>query len=347
MTKIGYAAMMEQFHPTDLLDWCAQAEKTGFEAGFMVSSTSIRGRRSRARAGSPGLHGCPRPADVVAVRDRRDLSGLPLPPGRHRPRRRDARRDVPRPLLSGSRRGEALNEHVIAPVWPEVPIRSAMMFEAIEVISKLFTGEVVRHGKYTLERAKLYTRPADDQKVPIYVATAGPVNAKKTGRFADGLITVGAADEKMERIWGKFEEGRAEAGKPAGGPKFLQIHISWARTDEEAMQNALVEWPNGGMAFFPKQDIKNPEDFDGIAKLVRPEDFKNRAIISSDLDEHAATSSTTWIWGTTRSISTTSVATRPSSSRSSARRSCPTSSSTRSDRTPRQPATRRRARAAR
>jgi hypothetical protein len=36
MTKIGYAAMMEQFHPTDLIDLCAQAEGAGFEAGFMV-----------------------------------------------------------------------------------------------------------------------------------------------------------------------------------------------------------------------------------------------------------------------------------------------------------------------
>ena len=60
------------------------------------------------------------------------------------------------------------------------------------------------------------------------------------------------------------------------------------QTDEEATQNALVEWPNGGMAFFPKQDIKNPEDFEGIAKLVRPEDFKNRVLISSDLEVHTA-----------------------------------------------------------
>ena len=37
MTKIGYAAMLEQFHPTDLLEWCAQAEQAGFSAGFMVS----------------------------------------------------------------------------------------------------------------------------------------------------------------------------------------------------------------------------------------------------------------------------------------------------------------------
>ena len=37
MTTIGYAAMLEQFHPTDLLGWCAQAEEAGFSAGFMVS----------------------------------------------------------------------------------------------------------------------------------------------------------------------------------------------------------------------------------------------------------------------------------------------------------------------
>jgi len=164
-----------------------------------------------------------------------------------------------------------------------------MMFEAIEIINKLFTGNVVRHdGKYfTLERAKLYTRP--ETPVPVYVATAGPVNAKKTGKFADGIITVGAADEKMGMIWDKFEEGAREAGKdPTGAPKLLQIHISWAPTQAEAVQNALVEWPNGGMAFFPKQDIKNPEDFEGIAKLVREEDFKNRVLISNDLEAHTA-----------------------------------------------------------
>ena len=36
-----------------------------------------------------------------------------------------------------------------------------MMFESIEIINKLFTGDVVKHkGEYfTLESAKLYTRP--------------------------------------------------------------------------------------------------------------------------------------------------------------------------------------------
>ena len=61
------------------------------------------------------------------------------------------------------------------------------------------------------------------------------------------------------------EEGRAKGGAAAEAgkgnlPKLLQIHVSWAPTDEEAIANAVKEWPNGGMPF-PKQDIKNPEDF--------------------------------------------------------------------------------------
>ena len=157
-----------------------------------------------------------------------------------------------------------------------------MMFEAIEIINKLFTGNVVKHRgeHFKLESAKLYTRP--ETPVPIYVATAGPVNAKRTGKFADGMITVGAADEKIGMLWDKFDEGAREAGKdPTGKPKLLQIHLSWAPTDEEAMDNALREWPNGGMAF-PKQDIKNPEDFAAMAKLVRPEHFTNRCEVSSE-----------------------------------------------------------------
>jgi coenzyme F420-dependent glucose-6-phosphate dehydrogenase len=164
-----------------------------------------------------------------------------------------------------------------------------MLFESIEIINKLFTGKVVKHKGdfFTLESARLYTIPPEDQRVPVYVATAGPVNAKRTGKFADGIITVGAADEKISMLWDKYEEGAREAGKDVTTtPKLLQIHVSWARTDDEAVENAVREWPNGGMPF-PKQDIKNPEDFAAMAKLVRPEDFKNRVLMTSDLEEHA------------------------------------------------------------
>jgi hypothetical protein len=39
---------------------------------------------------------------------------------------------------------------------------------------------------------------------------------------------------------------------------------------------------------FPKADIRNPEDFESMAKLVRPEHYKNRVLISPDLDAHVA-----------------------------------------------------------
>src|SRR4029077_7993786 len=289
MTKIGYAAMLEQFHPTDLLDWCAEAESAGFNAGFMVSEhfhpwtpqqgnaafawsfMGALGQRTSLPFGTavtcPGFRFHP----AVIAHAAATLGAMF--PGR---------------FWLGLGAGEALNEHVIGGEWPEVGVRSAMMFEAVEIINKLFSGAVTKHrgNHFKLESAKLYTRP--EVPVKVYVATAGPVNAKRTGRLADGMITVGAADEKIGMLWAKFEEGAREAGKdPAGMPKLLQIHVSWAATDEEATANAMIEWPNGGMPF-PKQDIKNPEDFAAMAKLVRPEDFKNRVLMTSDLAVHTA-----------------------------------------------------------
>ena len=230
MTKIGYACMLEQFHPTDLLDWAERAEGAGFDAGFQVSEhfhpwtpqqgqaafawsfMGALGQRTKLPFGTavtcPGFRYHP----AVIAHAAATLGAMY--PGR---------------FWLGLGAGEALNEHVIGGEWPEVGIRSAMMFEAIEVITKLFSGKVVKHdGDYfTMESARLYTRP--EQPVPIYVATAGPINAKRTGRYADGIITVGAADEKIAMLWDKFREGAREEGKDPGAMRTqLQIHISWA-----------------------------------------------------------------------------------------------------------------------
>ncbi len=287
MTRIGYAAMLEQFHPTELLDWCAQAEAAAFSAGFMVSEhfhpwtpqqgnapfawsfMGALGQRTTLRFGVGVTCAGFRYHPAVIAHAASTLGAMY--PGR---------------FWLGLGAGEALNEHIVGSVWPEIGIRSQMMFEAVEVIEKLFTGTVVRHHgeHFTLESAKLYTRP--EQPVPIYVATAGPVNAKRTGRLAQGMITVGAADEKIGMLWDRFAEGAREAGKdPAAMPKLLQLHLSWAPTDDEATDNAVREWPNGGMPF-PKQDIKNPEDFAAMAKMVGPEDFRNRVLMTSDLEAH-------------------------------------------------------------
>ena len=289
MTTIGYAAMLEQFHPTDLLDWAEQAEAAGFSAGFQVSEhfhpwTPEQGQSAFAWSfmGALGQRTslpfgtavtCPGFRYHPAVIAHAAATLGAMYPGR---------------FWLGLGAGEALNEHVIGGEWPEVGVRSAMLFEAIEVITKLFSGKVVKHdGEYfTLESARLDTLP--EEPVPILVATAGPVNAKRTGRWADGLITVGAADEKIQMLWDKFAEGAREGGKdPDAMQTQLQVHISWAESQADAEAQAIAEWPNGGMPF-PKQDIRNPEDFANMAKLVRIEHFANRMLISADLDEHAA-----------------------------------------------------------
>jgi coenzyme F420-dependent glucose-6-phosphate dehydrogenase len=291
MTTIGYAAMLEQFHPTDLLEWCAQAEGAGFSAGFMVSEhfqpwTPQQGQSAFAWSFMGALGTATSLKFGTAV----TCPGFRYHPAVIAHAAATLGAMFPGRFWLGLGAGEALNEHVIGGEWPEIGIRSAMMFESIEIIDKLFSGKVVKHKgeHFTLESAKLYTRPDDEHRVPVYVATAGPINAKKTGKFADGMITVGAADEKIGMLWGKFDEGAREVGKdPTGAPKLLQIHISWASTDQEAIDQAVLEWPNGGMSF-PKQDIKNPEDFAAMAKLVRPEHFTNRVLMTSDLRAHTA-----------------------------------------------------------
>jgi coenzyme F420-dependent glucose-6-phosphate dehydrogenase len=289
---VGYAAMLEQFHPTEAVELTAYAEQRGFsgcmaadhfqpwvpqqgQSAFVWNVLAAVGERTTGDMG-PGVV-CPsfrwHPAMVAQAAATLEA----MYPGRS---------------WLGVGAGEALNEHVVGGYWPEAGERSRRMFEAVEVINRLFAASLedkdVKHSGefFTMETTRLWTMP--EQAPPILVATAGPVNAKRTGRFADGIITVGAPLEKIEMLFGKFAEGAREAGKdPDTMPKVLQLHLSWADTDEQALSNALTEWPNGGMKF-AKADIRSPHDFAAMAALVRGEDFAGRMVVSSDPDEHRA-----------------------------------------------------------
>src|SRR5690606_37312416 len=172
--------------------------------------------------------------------------------------------------------------------WPEAPERVRRLFEALEIIRKLFTGKDVKHrGEFfKLHTTRLWTMP--ETPPPIYIAASGPYTSRKTGELADGLITPGASLEKLAGILDNFSQGARKAGKdPDAMPKLLQVHLSWASTDEEAWRNAMEQWPNVGMKF-PKADIRSPFDFEQMAKLVRREDFEGRMVVSSDPDAHRA-----------------------------------------------------------
>ncbi|MEJ7654502.1 MAG: LLM class flavin-dependent oxidoreductase [Chloroflexia bacterium] len=77
-------------------------------------------------------------------------------------------------------------------------------------------------------------------------ATAGPLMSERTGRLVDGIITVGAADEKIKNLMGRFEKGAREAGQEPDTMLRTTRHLSWAESDQAAEDQAVKEWPNGG-----------------------------------------------------------------------------------------------------
>jgi len=289
--RIGYVAALERFAPAEAVELAAYAETLGFDgvmaadhfqpwvpaqgqASFVWNVLTAIAERTRGPVGPGALTPTFRWHPAMVAQASATLAAMY--PGRH---------------WLGLGSGEALNEHIVGGYWPEAPERIARLFEAVDVIKRLFAASAAgrdtkhRGPHFTLESTRLWTMPA--VAPPILIATAGPVTAKRAGRTADGLITAAAPVERLAPLLARFEEGRREAGRRGPGLRFLQVHLSWAPTDEEAMANALREWPNGGMRF-PKNDIRSPFEFEQLARHVRPEDFEGRLVVSADPDVHRA-----------------------------------------------------------
>jgi len=289
---IGYAAMLERFPPREAVELATFAEANGFrgvmatdhfqpwtpqqgEAGFVWNVLSAMGQTTTGDLGTGVTAPTFRSHPALTAQASATLAALY--PGRH---------------WLGIGSGEALNEHVAGVYWPEAPERIARMFEAVDVIKKLFASGLaqrdVRHSGefYRLESTRLWTMP--EHAPEILVATSGPVTARRAGRTVDGMITEVAPIDKITLLLQRFAEGAKEVGRdPATQVCVLRLHLSWAPTDEEAMANALAEWPNGGMRF-GRSDIRSPFEFDQLAKLVRPEDFEGRMLVTADVDAHRA-----------------------------------------------------------
>lgn len=289
---IGYAAMLEQFPPSDVVAFAAAAERHGFRGtmatdpfqpwlprlGQAAHVWSVLGAIGGATSGDlgPGVT-TPTFRTHPAVVAQASATLASLYPGRH---------------WLGIGSGEALNEHVVGRYWPEAPDRIARMFEAVELIKKLFAGSIagrdVRHAgpSFKLESTRLWTMPPVAPE--IYIATAGPVTARRAGRVADGLITTSGPSDRLDVLLARFADGARDGGRDvARMPKVLQLHLSWAATDEEAMRNALTEWPMAGMRF-SRGDIRSPFEFEQLARTVRPEDFAGRMVVSADPELHRA-----------------------------------------------------------
>jgi len=174
--------------------------------------------------------------------------------------------------------GEASNEHITGERWPPKHVRTARLRECVDVMRALFAGEEVSHdGLVTVDRARLWTLPSTPPE--LLCAAVSEPTARWGGEWADGLATVNAPVEQLRRMLDAFG---------ADGRKVLQVHVSWAPTEAEAVAIAHDQWRTN--VFDPPicWDLETPEAFDVAATMVRPDDVASKVLVSSDLQRHVA-----------------------------------------------------------
>jgi G6PDH family F420-dependent oxidoreductase len=155
--------------------------------------------------------------------------------------------------------GEALNEHITGATWPNADERMKMLEEAVHVIRRLFTGELVTHrgDHYTVDTARLYSRP--EQQVPIYISAFGDKAARLAGQIGDGFICV-KPDAHLREV---FESVRG-AGRPAAGG----LKVCWDPDESEARKTVMRLWPTEGLQGEALQLLPLPRHFEQLADLV-------------------------------------------------------------------------------
>jgi probable non-F420 flavinoid oxidoreductase len=283
MITLGYHASHEQFAPSALLEFVRHAEAAGFGAA-MCSDHFHPWSEAQGESGfawswlGAALQATTLPLGVVCAPGYRYHPAIiaqaaatlaEMYPGRFW-------------LAVGS--GERLNEHVTGTVWPPKAERNARLRECVDVMRALWAGETVTHaGLVHVEEAKLYTRPAAPPTV--FGAALTEETAEWLGGWADGLITVSAAVEEVERVIAAFRRGGG-----TGKPMLLQMKLAYAPSDAAALEGAHDQWRSVVFDSSVLAELRMPAEFDAAARLVRPEEMHPFVHISSDVHRH-----TEWI----------------------------------------------------
>jgi len=279
MAAIGIHASHEQVPPSELLGAMRAAETAGFERAWSsdhFSPWSARqgesgfawswlGAAMQATSLPYGVVNAPGQRYHPAIVAQAVATLAQLFPGR---------------LSVALGTGEFSNEHITGAPWPDKAVRNARLRECVDVIRALLAGEVVDHdGLVTVDRARLWTLPAEPPKLigaAVSEATAGWV-----AEWADGLVTINQPRETLERVVAAFREGGGE-----GKPVFLQVHLSWAPDESQALEIAYDQWRTNLFSPPIPWDLHTIEAFDEAARFVRPEDVRGGVLVSADAGQH-------------------------------------------------------------
>jgi coenzyme F420-dependent glucose-6-phosphate dehydrogenase len=262
MTAIGYALSSEEHEPSALVAHARIAEQRGFS--FALISDHFHPWIDR-QGQSPFVWGVL--GAIATATDRLVVgTGVTCPTLRIHPAiiaqaAATAASLMPGRFFLGVGTGERLNEHVLGQHWPEWEVRAEMLEEALDVIRKLWTGELTsHHGRhYTVENARIYTLP--ERLPPIHLAAGGPRLASLAGNIGDGLIGTGPEPEVITAY--------QEAG--GTGPRFGQVTVCWAEDEAAARRTALEWWPTAAIHGNATQELALPGDFEDLATSVDEE----------------------------------------------------------------------------
>jgi probable non-F420 flavinoid oxidoreductase len=279
MVAIGFHASHEQISPRRLLEAVAHAE----EAGFSRAMCSDHFTPWSERQGESGFAWSWLGAALQAT----DLPfGVVNAPGqRYHPAviaqaAATLAEMFPDRFWMAVGSGEFANEHITGDPWPNKAERNARLKECVDIMRALFKGEVVDHdGLVRVDRARLWTLPSSPPQLigaAVSAATAGWL-----GGWADGLITIAQPTELLLSVVDAFRAGGGENKRVA-----LQVHVSWAPSEDEALRVAHEQWRTN--VFSPPLcwDLATVEEFDEAARHVRPEDMRDAVLISSDPNRH-------------------------------------------------------------
>ena len=174
--------------------------------------------------------------------------------------------------------GEALNESILGGPWPTLDVRLEMLEEAVEVMRRLWTGEVVSHRgtHYTVEHARVYNVP--DTPPEVFVSAFGPKALDAAVRFGDGFITT-QPDAEAVRTWKE---------RTGGKPTQAGAKVAYAPTADEGWEHAHRLWPNAGLPGEMSQVLPTPEHFEQASELVTPEMTRESVTAGNDPEQHLA-----------------------------------------------------------
>ena len=280
MTEIGYTLSCEEFGGRDLVRFARGAEDTGFT--FALISDHFHPWTDR-QGHSPFVWGVL--GGVAEATERlRVGTGVTCPLIRIHPAivaqaAATAAEMLPGRFFLGVGTGENLNEHVTGERWPAIDERLDMLEESIQVMRSLWEGELTTHrGRYyTVEQARIYTLP--ERPLPIYVAAKGKRAVQLAASLGDGLIAT-APDADLTK---SFEDGGGE-----GKPKYGQLHVCWAKSEEEAKKTAHEWWPNTSLPGELSVELPLPRHFEQAAENLDEDDIAKNIVCGPDPERHVA-----------------------------------------------------------